>query len=55
MKTDVRQLGYLNDMNKDTIGMIKSLVVYSPAVVGLDVGADEGLDVVGLDYGADMQ
>jgi hypothetical protein len=28
-------------------------VVYSPAVVGLDLGADEGLDVVGLDDGAD--
>ena len=29
------------------------LFVYSPAVVGLVVGADEGLEVVGLDDGAD--
>lgn len=29
------------------------LFVYSPAVVGLVVGADEGLEVVGLDDGAE--
>ena len=55
MKSICISSGIQNDMNNmlSLLCLIISLVIYSPAVVGLDVGADEGLDVVGLDDGAD--